>query len=506
MINIIKQNADVPVSLTERVNFNNNCIKNRVWYRGDPSELEEFFKSSINSDSVSKARFWASVPSSGNIRKFHSGIYAVIIDAITDLILGDYEGLQFGDDQDSNNPIMASWEDIAKDNNFDNELLRDAITETLVVGDGVFKFSYDKDVSDYPIIEFVSGEDLEIISKRSRVTEYRFYSHYKKNDKNYKLIESYKKGAIEYKLVDEHNKEVPLSTIEGIADLTGVTWSGKFFLCVPMRFYKSPKEKTRGMGILDRKSDNIDALDEVISQWIEAIRDGKVKTYIPESLLPKDPDSGKVLPPNSFDNKFIKTDTPMKEGQTDRVEQVQASINYDAFVNTYASILDLVLQGIVSPSTLGIDLKKMDNAEAQREKEKTTLKTRGKIVDTLMEVIPQVVNTALITQQVINEKGKGVLIPENDISLLFGEYASPSFEDRVETTSKASTANIMSIERLVDELWGDSLTQEEKDEEVERIKILRGVNVLEEEPEGIHDLEGDLEGEVDEEEPEETEE
>lgn len=76
------------------------------------------------------------------------------------------------------------------------------------------------------------------------------------------------------------------------------------------------------------------------------------------------------------------------------------------------------------------------------------------------------------------------------------------FEDRVETASKAATSNIMSIERLVNELWGDSLTQKEKDEEVEKIKILRGINVLEEEPEEIHDLEG----ESDEEEPEEIEE
>lgn len=502
MINIIKQNTDVPVNLTERVSFNNNCIKNRVWYRGDPSELEEFFKSSINSDSVSKARFWASVPSSGIIRKFHSGIYAIIIDTITDLVLGDYQGLQVGDEQEGNNLVLSTWEDIAKDNNFDSELFRDAITETLIVGDGVFKFSYDKEISDYPIIEFVSGEDLEIISKRGRVNEYRFYSYYKKNDKKYKLIESYKKGAIEYQLVDEYNKEVPLSTIEEISDLTDVSWSDKFFLCVPLRFYKSPKEKNRGMGILDRKSDNIDALDEVISQWIEAMRDGKVKTYIPESLLPKDPDTGRVLTPSSFDNKFIKTDTSMKEGQIDKIEQVQATINYEAFVSTYASILDLILQGVVSPSTLGIDLKKTDNAEAQREKEKTTLKTRGKIVDTLMEVIPQVVNTALITQQVICNNGRNVMVPENEISLLFGEYASPSFEDRVETASKAATSNIMSIERLVNELWGDSLTQKEKDEEVEKIKILRGINVLEEEPEEIHDLEG----ESDEEEPEEIEE
>src|SRR3712207_9596223 len=101
------------------------------------------------------------------------------------------------------------------------------------------------------------------------------------------------------------------------------------------------------------------------------IRQPRGSTLFPYTTLcrSKDPDSGKVLTPNSFDNKFIKTDTPMKEGQIDRVEQVQASINYDAFVNTYANILDLVLQGVVSPSTLGIDLKKTDNAEAQRRSE-----------------------------------------------------------------------------------------------------------------------------------------
>src|SRR3712207_8460850 len=68
------------------------------------------------------------------------------------------------------------------------------------------------------------------------------------------------------------------------------------------------------------------------------IRQPRGSTLFPYTTLcrSKDPDSGKVLTPNSFDNKFIKTDTPMKEGQIDRVEQVQASINYDAFVNTYA--------------------------------------------------------------------------------------------------------------------------------------------------------------------------
>ena len=45
VINVIKNNTDIPVNLTELISFNNNCIKNRIWYRGDPSELEEFFLS-----------------------------------------------------------------------------------------------------------------------------------------------------------------------------------------------------------------------------------------------------------------------------------------------------------------------------------------------------------------------------------------------------------------------------------------------------------------------------
>jgi len=39
--------------------------------------------------------------------------------------------------------------------------------------------------------------------------------------------------------------------------------------------------------------------------------------------------------------------------------------------------------------------KETDNAEAQREKEKTTLYTRGKILDVLNEVIPLLVDTTL---------------------------------------------------------------------------------------------------------------
>ena len=59
--------------------------------------------------------------------------------------------------------------------------------------------------------------------------------------------------------------------------------------------------------IYDKKTDVFDAYDEVVSQWMNAVRDGRVRTYIPEELIPRDKNGGFLLNPNSFDNKFIKT-------------------------------------------------------------------------------------------------------------------------------------------------------------------------------------------------------
>lgn len=462
-------------------NHETDCVRNRIWYRGDPSEIEQYFKQA-DFDNVSKARFWAAVPSEGFIRKFHSGIYATVIDSLTDLVLTDFQG--FGMEEDSESEVIQRWEEIARDNHWDDDLLRDAISEALVVGDGVFKLSVDPDLSEFPIIEFVSGENVEIKQRRGRVYEYKFKTEFTKDKRRYYLQESYKKGSIEYRLTADGSEEpIPLDTLDEMAGLTEVTWDGDYFLCVPIRFYRHPKYPERGMPLLDRKSDNIDALDEVCSQWIDAIRAGRVKNYIPEDLLPKDPETGEAMRPNSFDNQFIKTQTSMKENAQDTIDQKQAMINYDAFVQSYASMLDLVLQGVMSPSSLGIDLKKMDNAEAQREKEKTTVKTRNKIVDTLSEVIPELVQAALRCQD--NMARTGQKLQDYEVTVSFGEYASPGFDQKLMMVIQAAGAGVMSVETQVEELWGDARTPEWKEEEVQRLKELRGIIPTEEIGPGI---------------------
>lgn len=457
---------DNQISIREPLSHNMNVLRNRIWYRGDPSELDQFFKQSATDD-VGKSRFWAAVPSSdSSIRKFHSGLPGEIVDKLADIVVADLDSIELTEQE--------LWDEIALDNKFSDEILGGAIKDTLIDGDGGFKLSVDTEITEHPIIEFYSGSDIDYRYKRGRLREIIFYAYYTHDKETYRLEEIYGKGYIDYKLYDKNDKEVPLSKVPEVAHLTKITFIGDFIMAVPMKFFKSAKFNNRGNSIFERKSDNFDALDEVISQWIDAIRDGRVKTYIPEDLVPKHPDTGHAMRPNPFDNKFIKVGSSMKEDAKDQIDQIQAVINYTAFVESYANTLDMCLQGIISPSTLGIDLKKTDNAEAQREKEKTTLYTRGKILDVLNEVIPLLVDTTLKVYDNMEKKSPG----DYEVTVSFGEYASPDFGSVAEVVGQAKSLGIMSLEQAIEELYGDTWTEEEKALEVKRIR--EGESVIDE--------------------------
>lgn len=458
------------ITIKEPFSYETNVLRNRLWYRGDPSELDQFYKQTA-SDSVSKSRFWAAVPSDDlAIRKIHSGLPAMIAERLSDIVVADMDGIELESQEQTD-----LWDEIAKDNDFD-ELVGESIIETLVAGDGAFKITLDTEITEYPIIEFYSGDQVSYKRDRGRLQEVIFYTDYRFKDKDYRLEETFGRGYVQCRLLNADGKEVPLSSIPDTAELASeITFDGDFIMAVPLAFFRSKKWKGRGKSIFDSKADSFDALDEVISQWVDAIRAGRVQKYIPEDLIPKNPQNGALMKPNPFDNQFIRVGSVMAEDAKGQIDMVQPAILYEAFVASYASALDMCLQGIISPSTLGIDLKKLDNAEAQREKEKATLYTRGKIIERLNEVIPQLVDTVLKVYDTMLSRSAGEYKP----SIKFGEYASPSFDSVVETVGKARTLGIMSVERAVEELYGDTWTDEEKAEEVQRLKEEQGISIEE---------------------------
>ncbi|OUS70323.1 capsid protein [Paenibacillus sp. MY03] len=470
------------IVIREPLGHQTNVLRNRLWYRGDPSELEQFAIQTA-SDNVSKGRFWAASASEGlRIRKIHSGLPSIVADRLSDIVIGDFDGLELTSGK-------TDWEAIAEDNGFD-ELLAESIVDTLVSGDGAFKISIDP-VSEFPIIEFYSGEQVDYKRQRGRLQEVLFYTDYRLKDDEYRLEETFGRGYVRTRLLNKYGKEVPLSTVPETAKLAPeVTYTGDWIMAVPMRFFKSPKWPGRGKSIFDSKNDEFDALDEIISQWVDAIRSGRVQKYLPDDLIPKNPSTGEFMRPNPFDNQFIRIGSKLAEDADDKIEVVQPAILYQAFVESYASALDMCLQGIVSPATLGIDLKKRDNAEAQREKEKTTLYTRGKLIEALNGVLPQLVDTTLKVYDTMRGQAAGNYTASPE----FGEYASPSFDEVIESVGKAKTFGIMSLETAIDQLYGDSWTDTQKAEEVKRLKEEQSVGMEEPEVRDSDDPPDDLDG------------
>lgn len=457
------------IVIIEPHTFLADVIRNKLWYRGDSAELEQYFKKTARWD-VEKARFWAAT-AQGKVRKMHSGIVSTVVDRYRDIVLADLDAVTFGEGQEALNEL---WTEIFEKADLNN-VIGEAISGVLASGDGAFKITADE-CSPYPIVEFYDAENADYVFKHSQLKEIKFYTSYKSGNKDFRLEEIYGRGYIRYKLYDEYGHEVSLKQLPETEHLIDVGIEGELMLAVPLKVLSSVKYKHRGKALFDSKTDVLDGLDEVISQWMDAIRMGRIKRYIPENLIPRDPDSGQLLPANPFDNDFIAIGDNMAEKSNQQVEVSQPQISYEAYVNSYANFLDMVLQGIMSPSTLGIDLKKTDNGESQREKEKVTLHVRNKIVDALNDTLPKLFQVILQCYDLMCGKAPG----EYDPSVKFGEYASPDFDSTVDTIGKAKQFGVMSLETSVEQLYGDTWTQDEKDAEVERLKAEQGIAQLEE--------------------------
>jgi hypothetical protein len=467
-LNIIPAPED-SVTIQEVNTFEGNCFRNLLWYRGDPSELHQYYTQT--DDMMGNAKFWASDTTNDlKMRKIHTGLPAMIVDMLADIIIDSFNKITI----ENNNIAQKDWEEIAKENEF-KDILKQSIIDVFVECDGAFKISYDTEISKYPLIEFYSGRNVEYERTRGKITTVIFINVYHKSDATYTLKERYSKHGIRYELYKNEHLMDDYRAIPETADLKEPNVN--FMMAIPMMFNKSKKYKGRGQSILEKKLDAFDSFDEVWSQWVDAIRDNRTITYIPEDLIPTDK-NGNYLEPNTFDRRYAKIGSSSSETQSDKITRENSEFDYEGMLQSYITALDLCLQGLISPSTLGIDVKKLDNADAQREKEKATQYTRGKVIDVLEKVIPKLVVICLKCYDLAREKTSGDYV----VTVDFKEYANPSFEAIVETVSKARPGEtIMSIEKSVDTMYGDSMTEEEKQEEVKRLKNEKGI-IEKEEP------------------------
>ena len=461
------------IQIQETMDFELNAIRNRIWYMGDSNMIEQMYQQSP--EYADKYKFWASKCTPGmEMRKIHTGLPGLIVRILSGIVLADMNDFEF------ESPAQELlWKEIQKKNKFRKKLEK-SLKETLYIGDGAWKVTFKTKKSPYPILRWYPGERVELIYDGDELEEIVFKTPYTDHQQQYILYEHYGYGYIRNELY-KGEQEVDIKTIEATKNISDWNFDESVILAVPLKVYESAKYEGRGGSVFDGKQDSFDAFDETWSQWMDALRAGRARTYIPESYIPRKPDGGMLMKPNPFDNRFIAGDNDMSENGKNEIRTEQPAIPHDSYLASYVTALDLCLQGIISPSTLGIDVKKLDNAEAQREKEKATLYTRNAIVEALQEELPEVISACINAYHILMKQP----IEEVKVEIPFGEYANPSFESQVETLSKARPgASIMSIEAQVEEMWGDSKDEVWKAEEVKRLKAEQGI--AEEEEPGIN--------------------
>ena len=443
-----------------------------AWAISDSNILENVYKqlpASYNN------HFWKAVPDKP-LPKKTTGLASIMVSSLINIISENYNGILFNEREDELDDI---WTRIEIENNFYKTLMQ-AIRDALVFGEGAFKILYLPEISDLPIITFVSAKKCESKYVYNRVKEIEFYDNIYTDakGKKYTLHEIYKHGSIEYHLYNENDKEVPLSTINETANLEDVYFSDENFIAaVPYHIYDSDKRMNHGESIFaNGKTDLLDFLDENISQYNLTVRLSAPKLYPNDDMFERDPETGKrKITSTIFNPLYIKHNSNVLESE-DTIQVIQNAVNSDQYGDTVSQLVTLICAGIISPSTLAIQVNSTtifnaDSGESQREKEKQTLYTINKIKASIFDIVPEVIINVLKMYGLIYNKTFD--IDKNEISVEFSEYANPSFEAQIQTLKVACPElTIMTPEEIVAEKYGYTITDEE------RAKMIRSLYII----------------------------
>ena len=495
-----------PDLLAERYTFVNDIdeIKRQrleeynIWYVGDSDRLKNFFTREnaiqYNYDPLynenKKSYFWAVASTEKDIKRTHSGHPRNIVDTLVYI-------MTVPSITHSQPPVNDNLQKILKANKVKQKMTQESRPLTLVEGWGGWKINWDKNLSDYPILLYYRADRVDFIWQSGLLRAIIYQDFYQDADgKNYILYETRRLGPyvpaddpgaapvtslfIEKELfrLNQTDEMTPckLSDLPQLRDVKPqiVIVNFKSFLGYPNIFYHDSSEEFPGRSIFTGKTDIFDDLDQCFSQASNTVRRSTVHEYFNSYYLENDQD-GFPIQPTAFDRKYIfyegGQNADGSAAGTTPVQVVQPATNFVSYSQEEQNLLLQAISGIMSPATMGIDIARKDNAAAQREKEKVTIFTRNNLLDEEQDVWEHVGSDLLVAYELMQTNQ--VTVQHYDLSVQYGEFANDSFESRAETITTCWQSGIMSDDMAVDMLYGDNISKEVKDRELDFLKTQR---------------------------------
>ena len=475
-----------------------------VWYDGDGDELLNFYTREnyigFNYEPFymrnKKNYFWAISSTEAQIKRTHSGQPRNIVDTLVNIM--PFPLISAGEDT---NKLQA----VVRESGLEQVYKDEQLPLTLVEGWGCWKINWDKDVSDYPSVEYVSAENVDFIYKNGKIIGIVFKNYYTSDKKRYLLLET---RSIEWKpnsadaaegsegervlVITNELYELPTNTaagdddtllkkvdlksvpeLESVEERIEIGPFDKLFAVPCVLLGNTSRQWGYGRSIFTGKIDLFDDLDQALSQSSNAVRLSTPIEYIDEEYLERDK-NGLPKKPKAYDRKYImmkgqKNGDGLSTGQP--VQITQPSVEFSRYSDHAVQILLQILNGILSPATLGIDIAKKDNAAAQREKEKVTIFTRNALINGEERILRSLMEQMLMAKEFMDTGA--VSVHSYDISVKFNEFADDSFENKLEALGKAYDMEEISTDMYLNKLYGDTLSEEERAAEKEFLESAR---------------------------------
>lgn len=458
-----------------------------IWYQGDSDELLNYYTRATHIDwnyepwysRNKRGYFWSISSTESDIKRTHSGQPRNIVDTLVSLI---GKPAVYGGPKSEMNPIPEKLKEIIDDNNFWDMYIAEQMPMTMVEGWGAYKIDWDTEISDMPLIKYYRAKDVEFIYKDNRMIGIMFKDYYTDGEfKQYLVVET--RANIKGSLVIT-NDVFRIDDSDGISELTQDELPEELshidvdnpikvenyrkLLAVPCVFYRDTSANDGyGRSIFTGKFDLFDDLDQCLSQSSNTVRRSTSIEYFNTDFLPRDKKTGMPEMPKAYDRKFIQyvsaKNADGSGGGTQPVQVTQPQLQFNEYTAEAQAVLLQIINGIMSPATLGIDIARKDNADAQREKEKVTIFTRNTLIEAESRILINLFNQVMEAEELMRS---GIISCHDfSISIKYSEFADESFENKLKSLGDAYNAGVISTDLYLEKLYGEALSKTELERE-----------------------------------------
>lgn len=465
-----------------------------AWYSSNSNILLEFYTASNMKEYPTQYLFyrncanyfWAQSAKETKIKRTTAGVYYSIIKILTDIV-GIPKLKIYGNEQDNKN-----LEFINKQNKFlEDVYYAKQLPLTAVEGWGAYRIDIDTLNEKCPRIRYYDGRNCAFEEENGEIKKIRYYDYFLLDGKEYLLIDDrYMKdqetSVVEKKVYLVNNDksliEMKLSEFPNLKDqVEYFELKVPFILGVPCRWYEMVdtgfSDGIYGRPLFYGKIDSLDDYDQAVSIAATTIRRSTPKVSYPVDSLETDK-FGNAKVPDRFDLEYIEVPSHItgdgKSIESQGPKVVQPNVVIDIYTKEQDQILNQICSGIISVGELGMNKNAYlggDSGTALRERNKQTLFTRNLICNREQRFLKEALNISLYMYDLLwnNSKPK----KDYDIEVLYDKFSIPSKEERVKVYLPMFQSGAISDEMFISNIYDDDLSDEDKAQEVAKIKQLR---------------------------------